>query len=188
MFHSIEKAMEYASRRRIEQIDLKFSDLLGSWHHISLPTSRLGPELLAEGVGFDGGSVPGFKSVEHGDMVLLPDLGTGFFDPFLEAPSLSFVCNVAEADSREQFDRDPRGIARRAHVTRVIRSATPREGKLNVPAPFIFECLRCPALIKQVQISLIFRCKFKVIIPANHVNRATGRGNFTIDAKKLIIA
>jgi glutamine synthetase len=106
--------MEFVGRESVEQVDLKFSDLFGTWHHLSIPATHLGPELLAEGVGFDAGSVGGFKSVEHGDMVLVPDLETAFVDPFLRAPTLSFICNVAEADTRDPFDRDPRRIATKA--------------------------------------------------------------------------
>jgi glutamine synthetase len=89
-------------------------NLFGGWHHITLPTAQLGPAMMVEGVGFDGSSTPGFKTVESGDMVLIPDLGTGFIDPFPKSRTLSLICDVYEADTREPYYRDPRSIARRA--------------------------------------------------------------------------
>jgi glutamine synthetase len=64
-------------------------------------------DCLSEGVGFDGSSV-GFKSVHSGDMVLIPDLDAGFLDPFWAQPTLSFICNTFEADTKKRFDGDPR--------------------------------------------------------------------------------
>jgi glutamine synthetase len=47
-------------------------------------------------------------------MVLVPDLGTGFLDPFWEVPTLSFICSTLEADTKAIFPHDPRNVARRA--------------------------------------------------------------------------
>jgi glutamine synthetase len=48
------------------------------------------------------------------DMALIPDLQTAYLDPFWELPTLSFICNTVEADTKQLFGRDPREIARRA--------------------------------------------------------------------------
>jgi glutamine synthetase len=94
-------------------VDLKFTDLWGRWHHLTLPVTQFTPVLMEEGVGFDGSAV-GLKSVKAGDMVLVPDLSTGFIDPFWEATTLSFICSTLEADTKEAFANDPRNVARRA--------------------------------------------------------------------------
>jgi glutamine synthetase len=96
-------------------VDLKFCDLWGRWHHVTVPAGRFTPTLLEEGVGFDGSSL-GFKAVNAGDMVLVPDLAAGFVDPFWEVPTLSFVCTTLEADTRQLFPYDPRSIAQRAEA------------------------------------------------------------------------
>lgn len=115
MFSSFEDARNYVETQRIHMIDLKFADLWGRWHHITLAESEFTPSLMEDGVGFDGSSV-GFKSVGSGDMVLVPDLTTGFVDPFCEAPTLSFICTTLEADTKAVFESDPRNIARRAEI------------------------------------------------------------------------
>jgi glutamine synthetase len=113
LFQRFDDARAFLADRSIQMVDLKFCDLWGRWHHVTLPASQFTPSLMEEGVGFDGSSV-GFKGVSAGDMVLVPDLTTGFLDPFWELPTLSFVCTTLEADTRQLFPYDPRSIARRA--------------------------------------------------------------------------
>lgn len=47
-------------------------------------------------------------------MSLIPDLTTGFIDPFPTEPTISFICKIVEADSKKSFSRDPRSIAVKA--------------------------------------------------------------------------
>ncbi len=112
-FESLDAAIAYIQRNAIKMVDLKFCDLWGRWHHVTIPAIQFNARVMEEGVGFDGSSV-GFKSVSAGDMVLVPDLQTGFLDPFWEAPTLSFICRTHEADTRELFPYDPRNILIRA--------------------------------------------------------------------------
>jgi len=113
MFSDFSEAKSFVEKRSVEMVDLKFCDLWGRWHHVTIPASGFTPALMEKGVGFDGSSV-GFKSVSAGDMALVPDLTTGFLDPFWEVPTLSFICTTLEADTRALFPYDPRSIARRA--------------------------------------------------------------------------
>ncbi|MCU0722061.1 MAG: type I glutamate--ammonia ligase [Planctomycetes bacterium] len=99
-----------------EAVDLKFCDLAGRWHHLTLPAQVAGPELFARGAGFDGSSIAGFTRLEAGDLVMLPDPSTAFLDPYWEKPTVSMVCDVVEADTREPFPRDPRSVARKAEA------------------------------------------------------------------------
>ena len=90
----IEGAQIYlSSANGIRMVDLKFSDLWGRWHHVTISAQEFKPALMKAGVGFDGSSV-GLKSVKSGDMALIPDLTTGSMDPFCEVPTLSFFCNT----------------------------------------------------------------------------------------------
>ncbi len=110
---TIDEAIEHIKKNQYKMIDLKFTDLAGRWHHITIPVSQFDEKLMRDGVGFDGSSV-GLKSVSSGDMVLLPDLATAFHDPFWDVPTLSFICSSYEADSKQPFSRDPRNIMLRA--------------------------------------------------------------------------
>jgi len=105
---------EFIRRHAVEMVDLKFSDLFGRWQHLTLPVSAFAPAVLKRGIAFDGSSVAGFRRKEAGDLVLIPDTETALLDPFWEVPTLSLLCQAAQADTLEAFSRDPRGIARRA--------------------------------------------------------------------------
>ena len=116
MFTAIDDLNAYISQHGIRQIDLKFTDLYGGLHHMTVSTSHVDPKKIDKGTGFDASSVPGFKSVESGDMVLKPILDTAWVDPFFDEPTLSFFCDVVEADTHAGFARDPRSILRKAHA------------------------------------------------------------------------
>jgi glutamine synthetase len=111
-----DQAAAFIKERGIAMVDLKFCDLWGRWHHVTLPARRFTPTLLERGVGFDGSAL-GLKSVKAGDMLLVPDLGAAFVDPWCEAPTLSFLCESREAATREPSPYDPRGILRRAEAS-----------------------------------------------------------------------
>ena len=113
MFTGFDEAVAFIRQNDIRMIDLKFSDLWGRWRHLTIPAGQFTPELMRDGVGFDGSSV-GLKSVKAGDMVTVPDLTTGFEDPFCDTPTLSFIGYTLEADTKRVFFRDPRIIAQRA--------------------------------------------------------------------------
>jgi len=100
-----------AMRSAADFVDLRFTDLLGRWHHVTLPASGFASSVLTKGVGFDGSSVPGFKSLEQGDMVLIPDLATALVDEVGENVVVSVIAFAADAETKEPFALDPRVIA-----------------------------------------------------------------------------
>jgi glutamine synthetase len=115
MFSTFDDVRRYIEENSVEMIDLKFTDLWGRWHHLTIPEGQFTPALTTAGVGFDGSAV-GLKSVKAGDMVLVPDLETGFVDLFWDLNTLSFICTTLEADTKADFPNDPRNIARRAEA------------------------------------------------------------------------
>ncbi len=114
MSQQVEKALKTAKDQKIEMVDLKFCDLFGRWHHITMPVSQFNDSVFSEGLAFDGSSIPGFKRLEAGDMALIPDTDTMLVDKFWEQNTLSFICSAHEADTLEMFNNDPRNVARRA--------------------------------------------------------------------------
>jgi len=106
---SDEGFVEVLRRSPVDFVDLKFTDLPGRWHHVTVPAARFEARILTKGVGFDGSSVEGYKSVERGDMVLVPDRATPTIDEIDGHVVLSLVGSAAEAESRR-----PRGHPGRA--------------------------------------------------------------------------
>ena len=106
--------IEMAKKSGAKMVDIKFVDTFGTWQHFSIPMGELGEEAFAEGLGFDGSSIRGWKSIEASDMLAMPDPATAFIDPYCAVPTLSLTCTIAETGTREAYTRDPRGIAQRA--------------------------------------------------------------------------
>jgi len=103
-----------AKEKRLEWIDLKFTDIPGLWQHITLPIQDLDEGLFINGVGFDGSSIRGFQPINESDMLIKPDPATVFIDPFMADPTMSMICNVSDPLSHTPYSRDPRNIARKA--------------------------------------------------------------------------
>jgi glutamine synthetase len=106
--------IEMAQKQGARMVDIKFVDSFGTWQHFSCPIGELNEEVFAEGLGFDGSSIRGWKSIEASDMLAMPDPDTAFIDPFCAVPTLSLTCTIHETGTKEAYIRDPRGIAQRA--------------------------------------------------------------------------
>ncbi|MGO0123102.1 type I glutamate--ammonia ligase [Desulfothermobacter acidiphilus] len=109
------EVLKMVKEQQVEFVDLKFIDLPGLWQHMTIPAEALTEESFTEGVGFDGSSIRGFKSIHESDMILIPDPSTAVIDPFCEIPTLSLICNVFDP-VRGAYERDPRYIAQKAEA------------------------------------------------------------------------
>ena len=108
------QVIEMAKKQGAKMVDVKFIDTFGTWQHFSCPIAELTEESFSDGLGFDGSSIRGWKSIEASDMLAMPDAATAFIDPFCAVPTLSLTCTIAETGTKEAYNRDPRGIAQRA--------------------------------------------------------------------------
>jgi glutamine synthetase len=105
--------LEMARKNGAKMFDIKFVDTFGTWQHFSCPISELTEESFTDGLGFDGSSIRGWKSIEASDMLAMPDPATAFIDPFCSVPTLSLTTTIAETGTKEAYNRDPRGISQR---------------------------------------------------------------------------
>src|SRR3989449_7680616 len=108
------QALEMAKKAGAKMVDVKFVDTFGTWQHFTLPFSELNEDSFSDGLGFDGSSIRGWKSIEASAMLAMPDPAPAFIDPFMAIPTLSLTCTIAETGTKEAYTRDPRGIAQRA--------------------------------------------------------------------------
>ena len=46
--------LKFAKDNKVEAVDLKFCDLLGTWQHFTVPPSELDEALFEDGSGLDG--------------------------------------------------------------------------------------------------------------------------------------
>lgn len=114
MFKSINEVRDFCIDNEVRLIDFKVIDLMGKWHHLTIPASRLSEETLENGIGFDGSSY-GFLTVEKSDMVFKPDISSAFVDPFNSIPTLNMIGNIYSlGDETSRFEGDPRYVAQKA--------------------------------------------------------------------------
>ena len=111
---NVREALEFAKKNRVQVVDLKFVDLIGTWQHFTVPASELTEDLFKDGSGLDGSSIRGWKAINNSDMLVVPDPATACLDPFTAVPTLSLIGNVVDPISRETYERDPRYIAQKA--------------------------------------------------------------------------
>jgi glutamine synthetase len=109
-------ALEFAKGRKVEMVDLKFLDFVGTWQHFAVPVYELKEDSFEEGFGFDGSSIRGWQPIHASDMLVIPDADTAVIDPFITRPTLSLICNIVDPITKESYTRDPRNIARKAEA------------------------------------------------------------------------
>src|SRR2546422_3332503 len=87
----------------VQVVDVRFTDLPGTWQHFSIPLKELTEELFTEGSGFDGSSIRGFQAINESDMLLVADPASAFVDPCLEVPTLSLTCDVRSEEHTSEL-------------------------------------------------------------------------------------
>ena len=100
----------------VKYVDLRFTDPKGKWQHVTFDISMVDEDFFSEGQMFDGSSIAGWKAINESDMLLMPDPATACMDPFFAASTMSIVCDVLDPITGQSYDRDPRGIAKRAEA------------------------------------------------------------------------
>lgn len=133
---------EFARSHGATMVDLKFTDLLGTWQHCTYPIDSWDEDTFTEGVGFDGSSIRGWQAIDASDMLAVPDPATAALDPFFREPTISVLANIKDPETLEDYTRDPRHVARKLveHVKAVGVADTVYIGP--EPEFFIFDEVR----------------------------------------------
>jgi len=105
---------EFAKKHEAKMVDLKFTDLLGTWQHCSFPIETWDEGTFKDGVGFDGSSIRGWQGIHMSDMLAIPDPNTACIDAFFAKPTVSVIANIVDPVTKEDYSRDPRHVARKA--------------------------------------------------------------------------
>jgi len=108
-----EDFFEFARKNNAEIVDLKFTDLLGTWQHCSFCIDTWDADTFTDGVGFDGSSIRGWQGIHMSDMLAIPDPATTCMDPFFARPTVSILANIVDPVTKEDYTRDPRHVARK---------------------------------------------------------------------------
>ena len=107
---------KFAKQNDAKMVDLKFTDLLGTWQHCTFPINSWGENTFVEGVGFDGSSIRGWQGIHLSDMLAIPDPETAVMDRFFKEPTVSVIADIIDPITRENYSRDPRFVARKGEA------------------------------------------------------------------------
>lgn len=110
------KTLALIEEHDVKWVDLRFTDTRGKEQHVTVPARDVNEEFFENGQMFDGSSIEGWKGINESDMILSPEDGTGYLDPFTEDATLVLRCDIIEPATMQGYDRDPRSIAKRAEA------------------------------------------------------------------------
>ena len=113
---SAKDVMKMIKDNDVKYVDFRFTDPRGKWQHVTFDVSMIEEDTFAEGQMFDGSSIAGWKAINESDMCLMPDPATACIDPFFAETTMVLVCDVLEPTTGEPYNRDPRGMAKKAEA------------------------------------------------------------------------
>lgn len=106
--------LTFAADRGAKFVSVRFTDLPGSWHHLTYPIAQLTEDSFEEGFGFDASSLRGWAAINESDMLLIPDPTRFWIDPFADEVTMCLIANVVDPITKEGYGLDPRSVAVRA--------------------------------------------------------------------------
>ena len=112
--NSVDEFFDYCKANEVVFIDFRFTDMIGTWHHITYNASVIGKEHFENGVPFDASSIRGWQSIEKSDMILKPDVQSAFLDPFTADSTIVVFCDVYDIYKGQMYEKCPRSIAKKA--------------------------------------------------------------------------
>lgn len=114
MIETPKELLSWAKSEGVEYVDIRFTDMLGTTHHFTMPLHAIGEEDFEHGIGFDGSSIRGWKAINESDMLAMMDPTTAFIDPFFQHKTMGILCDIYEPKTMQPYNRDPRFILKKA--------------------------------------------------------------------------
>lgn len=114
---SEEDVMQKLKDDNIKFLDLQFTGLFGKFHHVTISANMFKKDDFLNGLPkIDGSSIRGFTEIQESDLLVRPDPSTYATIPWIEKDATArLICDILSGgEKRQQFSRDPRGIAKKA--------------------------------------------------------------------------
>jgi glutamine synthetase len=116
---SPQEVLVLCREKDVRAVDLRFTDLLGRQHQLTIPVGQLAETSFDDGFGFEGCAAAGQRGQGSGltdpaEVLLVPQAETAWIDPFASLPTVVLTCSIQDPVTREDFAFDPRNVARRA--------------------------------------------------------------------------
>ncbi len=112
--NSTEEFFTFCEENDVQFVDFRFTDIKGTWHHVSYRMSAVNAGHFQGGLPFDGSSIDAWQPINKSDMLLKPDAGSAFLDPFTADPTVIVFCDVYDIYKNQAYERCPRSIAKAA--------------------------------------------------------------------------
>ena len=112
--NNVDEFFTYCQENEVKFVDLRFTDIKGTWHHVTYLMSAINKDNLVSGVPFDGSSIDAWQPINKSDMLLKIDVPTAFLDPFTADPTIIVFCDVYDIYKGQMYERCPRSIAKAA--------------------------------------------------------------------------
>lgn len=104
--------LAYCREKGIRAFDLRYTDLVGEWRHVTFPVSSLNESVFEEGIGQEVVLAPRASEMPYG--ILLPDSEANYLDPFTEQPTLVLTASVQDVVQRQLSSLDSRYVVSQA--------------------------------------------------------------------------
>jgi hypothetical protein len=88
--------LKFAKDEQAAYVNVRFTDLVGAWHHLTFPIDELSESSFEDGFGFDGSSLRGWASIHESDMLLVPDPSRYWIDAFMGEKTLCLIADVID--------------------------------------------------------------------------------------------
>lgn len=112
--NSVEEFFDYCVENEVEFVDFRFTDIKGTWHHVSYTMHSIDADSFKNGIPFDGSSIDAWQPINKSDMLLMPEAESAFLDPFTADPTVIVFCDVFDIYKNEPYEKCPRSIAKKA--------------------------------------------------------------------------
>ncbi len=68
--NSVEEFFKYTTDNEVEFVDFRFTDMKGTWHHLTYTIESISAESFTNGIPFDGSSIDAWQPINKSDMLL----------------------------------------------------------------------------------------------------------------------
>jgi glutamine synthetase len=153
----MKKAIEILEKNKVRWVHSTFIDIRGLMQDVIIPAKKFTQgKAFTSGLGFDGSSVRGFKSIEESDMILKPDPKTLTTIPWTNEGFQKSA--IVIGDVYEAFgEKEPSEVCSRGYVAKKAVEAATRMGYTGVFGPeleyFLFRSIDPTKLVWDLWVS-----------------------------------
>ena len=112
--NNVDEFFSFCKENDVQFVDFRFTDMKGTWHHVTYRMSAVNAGQFENGLPFDGSSIDAWQPINRSDMILKPDAESAFMDPFTADPTIIVICDVYDIYKGQMYEKCPRSIAKKA--------------------------------------------------------------------------